>query len=155
MKIRIKDWAIKLTAAGLAVLAVAAFSMDRAYAQQGVTSLRGELALDEGQGAADIVKQNTGKRFTRNYRQQPPLIPHKIDKYQIDMKANQCLGCHDWPQNVEANAPKISETHYVSPTGVRLNKVSGSRWFCNQCHVPQVQAQALVPNTFTSSIDLK
>jgi len=80
MKIRIKDWAIKITAAGLAVLAVAAFSMDRAYAQQGVTSLRGQTSLDEGQGAADITKQKTGHRFTRNYRQQPPLIPHKIEK---------------------------------------------------------------------------
>jgi len=155
MKIRIKDWAVKITAAGLAVLAVAAFSLDSAYAQQGVTSLRGETALDEGRGAADLNKQHTGKRFTRNYRQQPPLIPHKIEKYQIDVKANQCLGCHDWPQNVAANAPKISETHYVSPTGVRLNKVSGSRWFCNQCHVPQAEAQALVPNTFTSSNDMK
>ena len=155
MKTLIKDWAIKITAAGMAVLAVAVLSVDGAYAQQGVTSLRGQTALDEGPGAADITKQLTGKRFTRNYRQQPPLIPHKIEKYQIDVKANQCLGCHDWPQNVEANAPKISETHYVSPTGVRLNKVSGSRWFCNQCHVPQAEAIALVPNTFTSSSDMK
>ncbi|HEY9080089.1 nitrate reductase cytochrome c-type subunit [Magnetovibrio sp.] len=150
-----KTW-IKVMAVGIAVVAVSAFGMNHAaYAEEGVTSLRGQTALDEEPGAADITKQDTGKRFTRNYRQQPPLIPHKIEKYQIDLKANQCLGCHDWPQNVEANAPKISETHYVSPTGVRLNKVSGSRWFCNQCHVPQAETNALVPNTFTSSIDLK
>jgi len=155
MNIRIKDWAIISAVVGWAVLSIAVLGMNPAYAQQGVTSLRGEAALDEGQGAADINKLQTGKRFTRNYRQQPPLIPHRIEKYQIDVKANQCLGCHDWPQNVKANAPKISETHYVSPTGVRLNKVSGSRWFCNQCHVPQAEAQALVPNTFTSSNDMK
>lgn len=149
-----KTW-MKATAMGFAVAAIAVMSIDGVSAQDGVKSLRGSVALDEGQGAADIARPNTGKRFTRNYRQQPPLIPHRIDKYQVDVKANQCLGCHDWPQNVEADAPKISETHYVSPTGVRLNKVSGSRWFCNQCHVPQAQAQALVPNTFTSSNDLR
>jgi len=148
-----KTW-IKVTAAGIAVFAIMSLGMNGANAQDGVTSLRGGTALDEGRGAAEINRQNTGKRFTRNYRQQPPLIPHKIAKYQIDLKANQCLGCHDWPQNVEANAPKISETHYVSPTGVRLNKVSTSRWFCTQCHVPQIEARALVPNTFTSSNDL-
>ncbi len=154
MKSLIKKWTIKMAAVGLAVLAITTLNTSGATAQ-GVTSLRGNVAIDEDQGAADITKPQTGNRFTRNYHQQPPLIPHKIEKYQIDVKANQCLGCHDWPQNVEANAPKISETHYVSPTGVRLNKVSGSRWFCNQCHVPQVQAQALVPNTFTSSSDMK
>jgi len=148
-----KTW-IKITAAGIAVFAIAVIGSTQVYAQDGVKSLRGDATLSEGQGAPDINAQQVGKRFTRNYRQQPPLIPHKIEKYEIDLKANQCLGCHDWPQNVEANAPKISETHYVSPTGIRLNRVSGSRWFCNQCHVPQVQTEALVPNTFTSSSDM-
>lgn len=150
-----KTW-IKITTLAVVVWAFAAFvNVSGAYAGENVLSLRGVAAIDEDVAAADLNRQDTGKRFTRNYRQQPPLIPHNIDKYEIDLKANQCLGCHDWPQNVEANAPKISETHYVSPTGVRLNKVSGSRWFCNQCHVPQAQAQALVPNTFTSSNEMK
>lgn len=150
-----KTW-IKITTLAVVVWAFAAFvKVSGAYAGETVLSLRGVAAIDEDVAAADLNRQDTGKRFTRNYRQQPPLIPHNIDKYEIDLKANQCLGCHDWPQNVEANAPKISETHYVSPTGVRLNKVSGSRWFCNQCHVPQAQAQALVPNTFTSSSEMK
>jgi len=148
-----KTW-IKVTAAGIAVFAIAVLGNTGVSAQEGVKSLRGDATLSEGQAAADINAQQVGKRFTRNYRQQPPLIPHKTEKYEIDLKANQCLGCHDWPQNVEANAPKISETHYVSPTGVRLNRVSGSRWFCNQCHVPQAQIEALVPNTFTSSSDM-
>lgn len=150
-----KTW-MKATAAAIAVAVISVMSVDSAVAQDGVVqSLRGSTLIDEGVGAVDIPRNNTGKRFTRNYRQQPPLIPHRVEKYQIDLKANQCMGCHDWPQNVDANAPKISETHYVSPTGVRLNKVSGSRWFCNQCHVPQAQAQALVPNTFTSSSDMR
>lgn len=148
-----KNW-MKATALGFAVAAVAVMSLQGATAQD-IKSLRGSAALDEEPAAVDIARPSTGKRFTRNYRQQPPLIPHRIEKYQIDVKANQCLGCHDWPQNVDANAPKVSETHYVSPAGVRLNRISGSRWFCNQCHVPQAQAPALVPNTFTSSNDLQ
>lgn len=145
----------KATALGGAILAVMLLTFGPVSAQEGITSLRGNTALDDGAAAVDIHRPNTGKMFSRNYRQQPPLVPHKVDKYQIDLKANQCMGCHDWPQNVQQNAPKISETHYMSPTGVRLNKVSPSRWFCNQCHVPQVQANALVPNTFQSSRDLK
>ena len=42
----------------------------------------------------------------------PPLIPLRVDKYEIDLKVNQCLRCHDWPYNVQENATKISETHY-------------------------------------------
>ncbi|MCW8916375.1 MAG: nitrate reductase cytochrome c-type subunit [Magnetovibrio sp.] len=143
---------IKAAALGMIVAVCAMVSPDASMAQD-VKSLRGTLAIEDGNTAADLYRLNTGKRFTRNYRQQPPLIPHRVEKYQIDVKANQCMGCHDWPQNVENNAPKISETHYLSPTGERLNKVSGSRWFCNQCHVPQVAAKALVPNTFKSSND--
>ncbi|MFC1673514.1 nitrate reductase cytochrome c-type subunit [Pseudomonadota bacterium] len=145
---------IKAIAAGAAVLAVSAIAFDGAYAQSGVQSLRGGTAIDGDNTAAGIARLETGNRFDRNYRQQPPLIPHKADTYQIDLKANECIGCHDWPQNTAAGAPKISETHYVSPTGVKLNTVSNSRWFCTQCHVPQAKLEALVPNEFKSSADM-
>jgi len=144
-----KTW-ITASVAGLAALTV---MIATAHAQD-VQSLRGATALDEGAKAVELNRADTGKRFTRNYRQQPPLVPHKIDQYQIDLKANQCIGCHDWPQNTAAGAPKISETHYIDRTGKRLNHVSTARWFCTQCHVPQADAQALVTNTFQSAADL-
>ena len=141
--------------ATLAVLAIAAsISADALAQDSGVKSLRGGTALTDEAKAADLNKQFTGKRFERNYRQQPPLVPHKIDKYQIDIKANQCIGCHDWPQNTAAGAPKISETHYIGRDGTHLNHVSTARWFCTQCHVPQAEAVELVPNTFKSAADL-
>jgi len=144
-----------VTLAGLALLAVTVGGSSAVVAQDsGMQSLRGQTPLDTEANAADLNKTLTGKRFERNYRQQPPLIPHKIDKYQIDLKANQCIGCHDWPQNTTAGAPKISETHYIDRTGKRLNHVSTSRWFCTQCHVPQTETEALVPNTFESAVDL-
>jgi len=113
-----------------------------------VTSLRGNTDLDETSGAPDVKQLDNSGRYTKSYRQQPPLIPHKIKKYEIDLKNNQCLRCHDWPRNVEENAPKISETHYIGREGQALDHVSKRRWFCTQCHVPQFKAPSLVGNTF-------
>jgi cytochrome c-type protein NapB len=154
----------KLTALGaLAVLsftAVAALSLqltEKAVAQQsgGVESLRGATEIPDENVAPDQARQNTqAGSFERSYRQQPPLIPHKIDGYQIDRSANQCMQCHDWPYNVDQEAPKISETHYIDRDGVALDRVSPSRWFCTQCHAPQSNAKELVRNDFKSSLDL-
>jgi cytochrome c-type protein NapB len=121
--------------------------------EPGVMSLRGTAAIDESPTVPDVKKPARGKRFSRAYRQQPPMIPHKVAKYQINLKVNQCLRCHDWPYNVEEEAPKISETHYLNRQGAALDKVARTRWFCNQCHVPQVRARALVPNTFRSAFE--
>lgn len=117
-------------------------------------SLRGPVGLDELGDAPDVRRQDTESgRFERAYRQQPPLIPHKIEAYEIDLKVNQCMRCHDWPRNVEEGAPKISETHYIDRNGVALDHVARTRWFCTQCHVPQANASALVGNTFRSAIE--
>ena len=118
-----------------------------------IQSLRGEMTIDEANAAPEIKRQAVDDRFSRAYRQQPPLIPHKIDKYQVNLKVNQCLRCHDWPYNVEEGAPKVSETHYVDRNGISLDKVTSSRWFCGQCHVAQFKARALVPNTFRSAFE--
>ena len=131
-----------LLAAGV-VLALAGVA-----SAQEVKSLRGGTGIDEGDAAPKVYQQDTSGRFTKAYRQQPPLIPHKITSYEIDLKVNQCMRCHDWPGNVEANAPKISETHYIDRDGVALDRVARTRWFCTQCHVPQANAPALVGNTF-------
>lgn len=113
-----------------------------------VTSLRGAVAVDELDAKPEIWGVEEGKAFGRAYRQQPPLIPHRIDKYEIDLKTNQCMSCHDWPFNTEFGAPKVSETHYVDRQGNRLDNVARTRWFCTQCHVPQMDAPELVDNTF-------
>ena len=122
-----------------------------AWAQQAgkVTTLRGDEVNELN--TVDEVYHQDEKRFPRNYRQQPPLIPHTIDKYQIDLKANECLGCHDWTNAGDRGAPTLSMTHYFDRDGNQLDSVAGTRWFCNQCHVPQADAPALVDNTFTPS----
>ena len=120
-----------------------------------IQSLRGVTPMSETSAPPDIKQQNTNSgRFNRAYRQQPPLVPHKIAKYQVNLKVNQCIRCHDWPHNVEENAPKISETHYIDRDGVALDHVARNRWFCTQCHVPQANARELVTNKFRSSADV-
>ena len=121
-----------------------------------VQSLRGFATLPQTNAPPDVKRQNTDAgRFSRAYRQQPPLIPHRIDHYQIDLRVNKCLQCHDWPHNVQENAPKISETHYTNREGVALDHVARNRWFCTQCHVPQANARALVDNRFKSAVELE
>ena len=130
------------------VIAVSALVASVAFAQS-VETLRG-AALNEQGAVQHNYKQQEG-RFSRNYRQQPPLIPHTIDNYQIDLKANRCLSCHDWTTAGERRAPTLSMTHYLDRDGNQLDVVAGTRWFCSQCHVPQADAPALIDNTFEAS----
>ncbi len=115
----------------------------------GVTSLRG-AEVDEPV-RLDQVHNTIEGRMQRNYRQQPPLIPHSIEQYQIDLRTNQCLSCHDWTKAGERNAPTLSMTHYLDREGRELDQIAGTRYFCNQCHVPQADALPLVDNTFQPS----
>ena len=150
-----KKW-IALAVLGGGIVAASSTMVTVAVSQEGaVTSLRGTTSMNENNTVVDLSRQATGALFDRAYRQQPPLIPHKVDKYQINLKVNQCMRCHDWPYSVTENAPKISETHYFNREGVALDKVARTRWFCTQCHVPQVNATALVPNTFKSATQVK
>ena len=89
-----------------------------------------------------------GSKQPRSYRQQPPLVPHSTDKYDIDLKGNECLGCHEWPNSDKKEAPKISDQHYIGRDGIQRDTISGNRYFCKQCHVPQNNAKPLVANRF-------
>ncbi len=133
----------------IALVAILAFG-GNAEAQS-LSSLRG-AEVDEPVAMDDIHRYIEG-RMQRNYRQQPPLIPHSIEQYQIDLRTNQCLSCHDWTKAGERDAPTLSMTHYLDREGRELDYISGTRYFCNQCHVPQADAPALVENIFQPSSD--
>ncbi|MFC6689071.1 nitrate reductase cytochrome c-type subunit [Jhaorihella thermophila] len=109
------------------------------------------IAPIDSEGTVPEIYHQDEKRFSRSYRQQPPLIPHSIARYQIDLRTNQCLTCHDWTVAGERGAPTLSMTHYMDREGRQLDRVAGTRWFCNQCHVPQADAPELVENTFEST----
>lgn len=118
---------------------------------QEVKTLR-EAPMEEVSEAPDVFQVEQDNRHVRSFRLQPPMIPHRIEKYEIDLKVNQCLGCHDWRAAAQEQAPEISRTHYQDPrTGEELDEVSRSRWFCIQCHAPQQDARPLVENVFRAS----
>lgn len=88
------------------------------------------------------------KRVMRNYPEQPPVIPHSIDGYQLTLKANRCLDCHRRQYTEGSGAPMISVTHFMDRDGQVLADVTPRRYFCTACHVQQTDAKPLVPSTF-------
>lgn len=114
-----------------------------------VTSLRGATGIDQSSSAPAAKKYNKDEEpIVRDYVQQPPLIPHTINNYRINLKSNKCMSCHSWSNYREAGATKISQTHFESRDKNVLANVSARRYFCTQCHVPQVGAEPLVENDF-------
>ncbi|TVP54665.1 MAG: nitrate reductase cytochrome c-type subunit [Halomonadaceae bacterium] len=87
-------------------------------------------------------------RETRNYPEQPPVIPHSIRGYQVDTRVNQCLDCHSRSTAIRAGAPMVSVTHFMDRNQQVLAAVSPGRYFCTQCHVPKTDAAPLVENDF-------
>ncbi len=132
-----------------ALVAVGSMATAQQSGSGKVETLRGG-DVDDYVAVEDVFHQDEN-RFVRNYRQQPPLIPHTIEQYQIDLSANECLACHDWTNAGDRGAPTLSMTHYLDRDGNQLDSVAGTRWFCNQCHVPQADAPALVENDFQAS----
>jgi len=117
---------------------------------ENVNSLRGANPLDEEPKSPALLKiQNDREPIDRDYIQQPPLIPHKTKGYRINKKFNKCLTCHSWSNYKDAGATKISQTHFSDREENVLSNIAPRRYFCNQCHVPQVDAAPLVENTFT------
>ncbi|VAX09114.1 Nitrate reductase cytochrome c550-type subunit [hydrothermal vent metagenome] len=134
---------------GVSVLAGALFSSSLMAQSDTVTSLRGHTDLDQDSGISSVKKwQRDRDPIERDYVQQPPLIPHSTKGYKINIKFNKCLTCHSWANYKEAGATKISQTHFSDRDENVLANIAPRRYFCVQCHVPQVDAKPLVENTF-------
>jgi len=128
------------------ILAAASTSL---LAQTVSSGLRGSTPLNEEGPAAPMTPQrNSTERETRNYPEQPPVIPHSIDGYQIDINGNKCLSCHARARTGESQAPMVSITHFMDRDGQFLASVSPRRFFCTECHVPQHVVTPPVTNDF-------
>jgi cytochrome c-type protein NapB len=92
--------------------------------------------------------ENQSIKRKRAYPMQPPTTPHKIDGYQVDLNVNKCLSCHSRKLTENSQAPMVSVTHYMDRQGNFLADVSPRRYFCEQCHVTQSEAQPLIANEF-------
>jgi cytochrome c-type protein NapB len=95
-----------------------------------------------------VNAENDDRKRVRSYAMQPPTIPHKTDNYQVDRFANRCMMCHARTRAPETQATPISITHYQDRDGHFLADVSPRRYFCEQCHVVQMDANPVVQNRF-------
>lgn len=81
---------------------------------------------------------------------EPPTISHAVDEHlPITLSKNDCLECHDKPQNIgkpvaAGKARPAPASHYVEAAGVRT--LSGRQYNCVSCHVPQAKVPPLVKN---------
>jgi len=97
------------------------------------------------------------KVLPRAYPGAPPQIPHAIgDFLPITAQNNMCIACHALPdqwgkKREQGMATPIPPSHYTdlrnAPDKVTDHLIN-ARYNCNQCHVPQADAPALVENTF-------
>ena len=119
-----------------------------ASAQQ-LYGLRGPTPLPDAPTPPPLPHEiNNDRRQARNWPEQPPVIPHTIQGYQITLNANKCLTCHGRQFTGQSQAPMISITHFMDRDFQTLASVSPRRYFCTQCHVPQTDAEPPIENGF-------
>lgn len=143
-----KFW-FKAAAVCLGLGALVLFVQNTVANTGGLKSLRGDVDISKTLNAPDLKRQNGDSGvIPRNYVQQPPLIPHRIKGYKINLRSNKCMSCHSWKNFKKSGATKISATHFKDRDGKELSDISPRRYFCVQCHVPQVNASSIVKNKF-------
>ena len=114
-----------------------------------VYSLRGDVDVDE---LSEMVPNRRSMAVDGgievNYEDQPPMVPHDIDKTRITLNENSCLSCHSKAYSKTENAVRPPKSHYKTREGEKLSQISTGRYFCTQCHVPQAYTEVLVENDF-------
>ena len=136
-------------------LLIAAVACCSVLASPQVSNLRGNADLNQQQAAPPLAKViNNDQKLERAYPQQPPVIPHHINGYQVDKDFNKCMSCHSRKNADEFQAPAISVTHYINRSGEYLSETSPRRYFCTQCHVVQKDARIQVNNEFLDVYEL-
>lgn len=138
------------------IIAITTFGMmltaSPAISAESISSLRGDRDLNADANKVAKMKQATQKDgFGRSYIQQPPMIPHTIDKDKITLRTNTCMKCHSKATYKKEKSPMVGKSHFLDRNGKELAKVSSRRYFCNQCHAPQVKAEPLVGNNFVGT----
>ncbi len=92
----------------------------------------------------------------RSFKDAPPLVPHSVEDFDIDRSSNDCLECHMGGEDLGGGhvATKIPHSHFVNEYSgeQKAGQVTGMRYKCLQCHVPQAAGD--LPGT-TQSPDLQ
>ncbi|EFB5432944.1 nitrate reductase cytochrome c-type subunit [Escherichia coli O157] len=119
------------------------------WAANGVDFSQSPEVSGTQEGAIRMPKEQ--ERMPLNYVNQPPMIPHSVEGYQVTTNTNRCLQCHGVESYRTTGAPRISPTHFMDSDGKVGAEVAPHRYFCLQCHVPQADTAPIVGNTFTPS----
>lgn len=134
---------------GLALAALAIGATPVARAATMVDPLRGPAPIVEPAAPPRLGNAiNDDQRVRRSHPDQPPVIPHRVDGYQVDRNFNKCLDCHARERTELSKAIPVSRTHYVDRAGKVLDRVSTRRYFCQQCHVAQEAVMPAIGNTY-------
>jgi nitrate reductase (cytochrome), electron transfer subunit len=145
---------LALVVAGMAA-ALGFFGVAAAQDLNAVPELTGPVEPMQPIPAAPIPRWVVDDvRLMRQYPEQPPVIPHSIEGYELSVNANRCLSCHRREATEGSGAPMISVTHYMTRDAQMLADVSPRRYFCTACHVVQADTAPLVGNTFTDMADM-
>ncbi len=138
-----------------AAVTAVSIALAAAYAQEIVPRLTGaEQPMADVPAPPLATPVTDDQRRMRNYPEQPPIIPHSIDGYQISLNANRCLDCHRRQFTDLVNAPMISISHFLDRHGNMLADVAPRRYHCTACHVQQSDARPLVDNVFRDMLTL-
>ncbi|CAD7842425.1 MAG: Nitrate reductase cytochrome c550-type subunit [Olavius algarvensis Gamma 3 endosymbiont] len=105
----------------------------------------------------DDTRARYSKAMARAFPGAPPQVPHEVaSMLPITLEDNQCLECHDRPDEIDAEEAvkggnPMNKAHYSKVGAMGSDEgwnLSGARFTCNQCHVPQAGVAPLVENTF-------
>lgn len=126
-----------------------------ALAADKLEGLRGPAPLNQEPKAPRMATvENFDVKRGRAYTNQPPTIPHAIDRYEITRNVNYCMYCHSRVRNEDFGAPMVSATHFMDRDYEFLAEISPRRYFCTTCHVVQTDARPPVDNRFIDVYDL-
>ena len=73
-------------------------------------SLRSGTPIDREMPIAPARQERDRAPYDRDFVQQPPLIPHTINGYQITKNFNKCMDCHAFQRSKASGATKVSVT---------------------------------------------
>lgn len=118
-----------------------------------LVSMRGADVASADKAPASLAyagkRPGTQPVVARTFSTQPPVIPHAVDNFdEVTLTENQCMDCHGPANYVKKNSPKLGDSHFVAAT----KAFDASRHVCTSCHVPQVDAPALVENRFIGNL---
>jgi cytochrome c-type protein NapB len=89
--------------------------------------------------------------IARTFVGQPPMVPHTVEKYvPMTLEENACMECHQTEEIRGQKIPQIGTSHFSTTVKTKSGKpaLDMSRFQCDSCHVPQVDAKELVDSRF-------